>query len=380
MKSHTESPQRMDPFPEDGSLGPTLSTPPKRKKRALVLGVLLLAALLAGGTYYSARLNEPPTPKVWTGSFAPQIRSSYQGKSLLVMDLKQRETLVACNESLEVLPASIARLFVIDYALTLAQPEDELTARPQALELMKKGSSTAELTEGTYELQDLLAALLIPSGNDAAYVLADQLGMRMLGNVPSAQERVDAFMKGLAVHMKKRGYTHTHFQDPSGFDSKAVTTSSDVCAVTLRLCQNPLIQELIRKPEQILRRGDGGHQRMKNTNAFLDRSSKYFNPRVRGVKTGSLKKNFNIIVLYETANRDYLVLNFGSPSDARRYEDLIPLLKALDERDAVKHHPKPRGLRGRAEGLQGSARGLFSLGVFWLCSFGPTENPQCAKV
>ena len=66
------------------------------------------------------------------------------------------------------LPASLAKLFVVEYALTFARDPDTLvTVSPQSLALVKEGSSMAWIQAREYPLRDLFAAMLVPSGNDA---------------------------------------------------------------------------------------------------------------------------------------------------------------------------------------------------------------------
>ena len=67
--------------------------------------------------------------------------------------------------------------------------------------------------------------MLVPSGNDAAYVVADYCGGLLSPQAESCQERVRIFMENLNLHLQQQGYLDTVLYDPSGFDMEALTTT-----------------------------------------------------------------------------------------------------------------------------------------------------------
>ena len=55
----------------------------------------------------------------------------------------------------------------------------------------------ANIKTKEYYLQNLFAAMLVPSGNDAAYVVADYCGGLLSPQAKNSQERINAFMEHL---------------------------------------------------------------------------------------------------------------------------------------------------------------------------------------
>lgn len=66
-----------------------------------------------------------------------------------------------------------------------------------------------------------------------------------------------------------------------------------------------------------------------NSNQQLDEGSVYYDPHVKGLKTGSLDDYYCLITLYEDGEEKYLIGVFGSPTDHGRYEDTASVIEKL---------------------------------------------------
>lgn len=66
---------------------------------------------------------------------------------------------------------------------------------------------------------------------------------------------------------------------------------------------------------------------------FLDQTSEYYNENVKGIKTGSLSNDYNLVVLYQQHGKEFLICSLGSQSDSSRYDDVNYILKTIDESD-----------------------------------------------
>ena len=69
-----------------------------------------------------------------------------------------------------------------------------------------------------------------------------------------------------------------------------------------------------------------------NTNKFLDKSSKFYDENIIGLKTGSLSVGKNISVLYEnpTNKKKYVIFVFGAKTDDDRYKDSIKVREIIE--------------------------------------------------
>ena len=82
--------------------------------------------------------------------------------------------------------------------------------------------------------RQLLEALLIPSGNNIAQMLATQ--------VAGSQTR---FLAEMNAEARALGMDHTTYTDPSGFDPSTVSTAADQLRVFLQAMRFPVFQQIV---------------------------------------------------------------------------------------------------------------------------------------
>ncbi|MEV0092601.1 D-alanyl-D-alanine carboxypeptidase [Streptomyces sp. NPDC050738] len=127
--------------------------------------------------------------------------------------------------------------------------------------------STAQIKEGqVYTEKQMLQLLLIPSGNNVARLLS-----RWDGGTA-------AFVKKMNDAAAELGMTNTTYTDPSGFDSKTVSTATDQVKLGKVAMDDEVFQEIVNTP-QIQIPGVPGT--IYNNNSIL------LKPNVAGIKTGS---------------------------------------------------------------------------------------------
>lgn len=308
----------------------------RRGKRRKTGGwALWLALVLAAGMFLFVWGRNPEhfreqkaLIRSWiSGEFSSE---RYDAKSMLMLDLSDGEAFIAKRDNARELPASLAKLFTIAYAETLADKDAIVPVSPEALALTASDSSVAGIEPREYYLRNLFAAMLVPSGNDAAYAVADYCGGLLAPDQPSGEARVRVFMDGLRTYLREHGYRETSFSDPAGYDAKAYTTASELARVTESLLKEDWFRRIVCQSSYTAGLPDGSIQTWENTNAFLDPESSYYNKRVIGVKTGSWDNDFNLIALYRQYNREFLIVSLGSDTDDARYDDVSRVLHAID--------------------------------------------------
>jgi len=128
----------------------------------------------------------------------------------------------------------------------------------------KYGGESAGLHPGDIlTTQQLLAALLLPSGADAAYTLAGVYG--------PGQAAFVARMNATATRM---GMTHTHFTSPDGLpyptETATYSTPSDLLTLGLAAMRYPVFRSLVDLPFYNLPKGNGHHHYWwGNTNGLI---------------------------------------------------------------------------------------------------------------
>ena len=240
--------------------------------------------------------------------------------SFSVYDIEQEEYLFYEGDSQLPTVASLAKLFAIDYALGKVDLEDIVEVNQEVLELVPAGSSLANLYAGEYTVKQIMEAMLVPSGNDAAYALAYHIAKNELGEGYTATEYIDYFMTELSEYLIEAGYSKTNlYNDPSGASMQADSHLDDINRVALKLLNYDFVKECIGKSEFSIQTPQGEFT-WKNTNEFLDENSPYYNANVKGMKTGTMASSYNIVVLYEKDGKAYLITCLAAHSNEGRYK------------------------------------------------------------
>lgn len=306
----------------------------RRKKSgcALFLFMTLTVVLLAVAAAWIMQPEVLRKEKNKIHEFTYELfqKDTYNSISVLAAEITGDDIYISKSPAKRLEPASLAKLFVIEYALTFCDPDYVVSVDQEALSLTKPGSSIAEIRAGEYYLHNLFEAMLVPSGNDAAYAVADYCGGILSPRSDTVQERIGVFMDKLNRYLKKNGYD-TVLYDPSGYDTESVTTANDVKRVSENLLEYDCFRDTVEKSRYTALLPDGSACTWKNTNLFLDPSSEYYNRNVKGIKTGSMNRCYNMVLLYSIDGRDYLICTLGAESDQSRYDDLNRLISVLND-------------------------------------------------
>ena len=117
----------------------------------------------------------------------------------------------------------------------------------------KYGGESAALRAGdVLTVGELLEALLVPSGADAAYTLANAYGPGL-----------DAFVARMNAAAARMGMTQTHFTSPDGLpyptETSTYSTPSDLLTLGLAAMRYPDFRSIVGQRFYQLRKGPGHH-------------------------------------------------------------------------------------------------------------------------
>lgn len=302
---------------------------PGQARGLTLLVTLLLLALLAGcapigRAHHSATptptatVTPPPTtPDSLPLPIAPPPAVSAQIAYLL--DPSTGVVYFARNADTPAAMASTTKIMTALVAILYGNLDQRMTVGSDLSALNGTGASVAGLQVGeTLTLRELLYALLLPSGDDAALVIAD--------GVAGSQERFVAMMNLQAQLM---GMYHTHYANAHGLDAPDhYTTARDLATLTLAALRSPTFAKIVSTPKYVLAQTND-HQRFdwKNTNLLLS-SMRY--PGADGVKTGYTGNAQGCLVFSASRpNERLLGVVLGEPfgqDDSTRFSDAASLL------------------------------------------------------
>lgn len=207
-------------IPQDGFVIAVKST---AKKASLYAYDLTLGSVLTLDSYTIVKatkltLNPTSTKKA---SSVTMDSSSLLAEADAIYDPQNDAILYSKNGTLKEYPASMTKLMTALTALRFASLADTITVGDELdLTFDAPYPSLAGLAKGeTWTLRELLYALFLPSGNDAAYEVA-ALAIKSLhqGSGKTAREKIDLFASYMNETAAMMGLVNSRFAVPDGND------------------------------------------------------------------------------------------------------------------------------------------------------------------
>jgi serine-type D-Ala-D-Ala carboxypeptidase (penicillin-binding protein 5/6) len=225
----------------------------RARRRRLLLGVVLvlLLAHTAGQLLNDTRHVRMPTAHTHNDprrTDVPAVSWPQQGQAALVL----RNDRPAASPDQQPAPiASLAKVMTAyltlkRYPLSVAQNGYTITitatqAQDEAQDTAENQSGVAVAAGEQLNERQLLEALLIPSGNNIARILAAQVA----GSETSFVAEMNAEARAL-------GMDHTAYTDPSGFDPSTVSTAADQLRVFEQAMRFPVFRQIVSMPSVTL--------------------------------------------------------------------------------------------------------------------------------
>ncbi|MGN0537387.1 MAG: D-alanyl-D-alanine carboxypeptidase family protein [Acutalibacteraceae bacterium] len=185
-------------------------------------------------------------------------------------------------------PASTTKILTAIVAQAIIPEDMEITVGEE-INLIGEDSSTAYLSVGyVMNLKMLLQGLLLPSGNDAAYVLAVNAARVYTGNDKlSYDEALAVFADLMNDTARQIGATGTHFVVPDGFhNDDHYTTAEDLAKIATYAYSIPIIKEICSTFAVNCETLSGEVLYWENSNSLINPYSNLYNKNVTGMKTG----------------------------------------------------------------------------------------------
>jgi D-alanyl-D-alanine carboxypeptidase (penicillin-binding protein 5/6) len=154
-------------------------------------------------------------------------------------------------------------------------------------------------------VRDLLAAILIPSGTDAAYALAEHVG----------EGSVENFVEMMNQEAAELGLMNTRFEDPAGLDTTGNYSSArDLATLAREALEYSLFAELVGTSDATIST-QSREIEIFNTNQLL---TTY--PPATGVKTGVTPQgDANLVSSAEAGEESYIAIILGAQDSEEHF-------------------------------------------------------------
>lgn len=241
---------------------------------------------------------------VFKTSIAPDISA----KATVVMDNDSKVMLFSKNPNLLFSMASTTKIMTALIALGYYKMNDILTIKTEKVEGVNVGFKKGE----KLNFKDILYAMLLPSGNDAALALAQ--------NYPGGEE---AFVRKMNEKAKSLSLINTNFADSIGLeDSRDYTTPLDLVRLASTALENETFAKIVAtKTMEISDVNRENKYLLNNLNKLLGISG------VNGIKTGYTDEAGQVLVTSKKEGIHTIVIVVMDSQD--RFSDTVKLLNLL---------------------------------------------------
>ncbi|MER8041677.1 D-alanyl-D-alanine carboxypeptidase [Streptomyces sp. NPDC094032] len=282
-------------------------------RRAVTVAVTT-SAVLAGGLFAGqAQAATPPAPSITApGGF---VMNNGTGAALFG---KAADTRRSTGSTTKIMTAKVVlaqRGLNLDTKVTIDKAYSDY--------IVSKNASSARLIVGDkVTVRQLLYGLMLPSGCDAAYALADKFGT---GTTRAA--RVKSFIGKMNDEARKLGMKNTRFDSFDGISNGTnYSTPRDLTKLASSAMTNSTFRTIVKTKSttQKVTTKSGGYRNMSwtNTNKLLSTYSGAI-----GVKTGSGPQAKYCLVFAATrGNKTVIGAVLGAPTEANRAADVKKLL------------------------------------------------------
>lgn len=229
-------------------------------------------------------------------------------KAYVVMEAASGKVLEEQNMHARRPPASMAKLMVAYVIIDkVTKGELHLTDKiPVSKEASRIGGSQVYLKEGEqFGLEDMMRAVMIASGNDAAYAVAEFVSGSSRGFVDLMNE------KAKALGMNDTEFNSVHGLPPGKDQKEDITSCYDMALLGRELVKYPKVIEWSSTKSGEFREGKFI---LNNHNKLLTRM-----PEVDGLKTGYYRSTgYNVTASAKKGELRFIAVVMGSPTAKAR--------------------------------------------------------------
>ncbi len=217
-------------------------------------------------------------------------------------------------------------------------------------------------------VNDLLHGLILPSGNDAANVLAETFG----DSIPDFVEKMNVYLMGI-------GCQNTQFRNPHGYHHPDhFTTAYDLCMMTKKALQIPKFRQIVSTLSYTKPKTNKQPECKFRMYNHLLTQGRFFYPKAIGVKTGyhSHGKS-NLVAAAEDNGRTLIAVVLGCETREERYREAVRLFEtAFAEKKQKRHlfgteHLFVKEFEGSKTPMKASLESELAI------EFYPAEEPSC---
>lgn len=292
----------------------------KSKHILLFIFFTLLFLFYPGDSYYfhifayNRDLIDKTEPKVQIDiDPIPYLKFPYYpeitAESVYIVDLPSFTPIYFKNENMKMFPASTTKILTALVVYDIYKPDQIITVKKTIDEGQVMGLAVGE----KITVENLLYGMLVYSGNDAAFVLANNYGY-------------DKFVSLMNKKARYLGMKNSHFVNPNGLDFVSqYSTAYDLSLAARELLKNPYLAKIVSTKEITISDVDFKYfHRLESVNKLLGEIQ-----GLGGLKTGYTENaGENLVSFYKKDGRQFVIVILKSLD---RFNDTRNIIKWIDE-------------------------------------------------
>ena len=251
-----------------------------------------------------------------------------QASAAVLFDVNNKKVLYSKNAHERLYPASLTKVMTALVALQNASPDTVLTAT-DSVKITESGAQLCGLKAGdTMTLDQALHILLMYSANDAAMLIAENIG-----------GSVDHFVEMMNEEAQRLGATNTSFANPHGLsDDNHYTSAYDLYLIFNEAIKYDSFNEIIHMTSYQTayydKDGKAKELTVNNTYRFLRGDFQApENITVIGGKTGTTNAAGHCLILLsrDTSGAPYISVILNSSASDVLYPEMVQLLEQINK-------------------------------------------------
>lgn len=238
----------------------------------------------------------------------------------------------------EIVPASIIKLFSINYFINVLKEYDLLKSTTTVGEeinkkYMNKHLFRVGLKKGqTIRIVDLIDLAIIPSASDAVYVLSRFVYNVLFGISLNDSSFITNFDDWEWMILRISQEINNYYSDLLGIRLN-ILDPTGIRREKIKITDlNKFLKYIVTKNNEILRITEKsqtnsiGKKIFKSTNPFVRKDKPEFNPHIRGLKTGTLKGWKNLFLLYKLNQNEFVTILVAGCDEHSHTKELSKLI------------------------------------------------------
>ncbi|WP_066498367.1 D-alanyl-D-alanine carboxypeptidase family protein [Abyssisolibacter fermentans] len=256
-------------------------------------------------------------------------------KSALLMNIDTKQILFHKAHEEKMFPASTTKVLTVITALDYLPLDKVVTVGDEANRIGFNSSRAGLDYSEKISIEKLLYALMLPSGNDAAQVLAVNAARAAYNdNSMDIDLAIEKFLELMNKKAEKLGAENSHFVTVDGYhDDNHYTTAKDLAMITLEAMKNEFLCNVVKTDKLVIKdwkqfnKRDAKFRDWINTNMLIQEDSKWYMKEATGFKTGHTDESgYCLIATAKEGDKNVLAVILGSTEDDV-FSDAQKLLK-----------------------------------------------------